>query len=138
MLFKIKPVLNLDTKSNSTLMFAAKELKKYLSFAVDAEISVIPATMPDCSDDVINLGVNLTKDVPAVDDAYLDDAIYIDVENLCGTISGSNARSVLIAVYRFLREKGYKFIRPGKGGEIIPKTISVDSENVQTRCRHSR
>ena len=126
MLCKIKPVLTLDTKNNRTLMFAAKELKKYLSFAVDAEISVIPATKPDCSDDVINLGVNLTKDVPAVDDAYLDDAIYIDVENLCGTISGSNARSVLIAVYRFLREKGYKFIRPGKGGEIIPKIISVD------------
>ena len=123
MLCKIKPIVTLNEKDNKTLMFAAKELKKYLEMTSDAEVSVIPAMEPDFCDDVINLGVNLCKDVPSVEDAYLDDAIYIDAQNLSGTISGTNARSVLISVYRFLREKGYKFIRPGKGGEVIPETF---------------
>lgn len=38
-----------------------------------------------------------------------------------GYITGSNSRSILIAVYRFLRELGCAWIRPGKDGEVIPE-----------------
>ncbi len=61
----------------------------------------------------------------------LDDEIRIDVKNAAGIITGSNPRSVLIAVYRFMHELGCRFIRPGDDGEIIPqKKLTHDSINV--------
>ena len=50
-----------------------------------------------------------------------DDRILISVTNCDGIISGSNERSVLIAVYRFMYELGCRYLRPGKDGEKIPK-----------------
>ena len=50
-----------------------------------------------------------------------DDTVYIDVKNSVGFISGSNERSVLIAVYRFMKEMGCRYLYPGKTGEKIPK-----------------
>jgi hypothetical protein len=54
-------------------------------------------------------------------DLDLDDAVYIDIKEGRGIIAGSNSRSVLLAVYRFLTEAGCRWIRPGKNGEIIVK-----------------
>lgn len=51
------------------------------------------------------------------------DTIFIDVKDGKGIISGSNPRSVLIAVYRFLRECGCRFLRPGPKGEYIPRRL---------------
>lgn len=51
----------------------------------------------------------------------LDDAIAIDVAYGEGYITGSNPRSVLIAVYRFFREIGGAYIRPGRDGERMPE-----------------
>ncbi|MBQ7983084.1 MAG: DUF4838 domain-containing protein, partial [Clostridia bacterium] len=61
--------------------------------------------------------------VPAVKDADRDDAIYVNVANGAGIITGTNPRSVLIAVYRYLKALGCAFLRPGKDGDIIPKCI---------------
>ncbi len=122
MLCKIKPVLNLNDKENRTLMFAAKELQRYLKMVICEEIPVMATQKYEPSEGVLFLGTNLAV-MPEVSDKVLDDAICIDVENFSGLISGTNSRSVLIAVYKFLKEKGFKFIRPGKDGEIIPKTI---------------
>ena len=58
---------------------------------------------------------------PAVEKPVLDDAICINVQNSCGVITGTNPRSVLIAVYRFLRENGCAFLNPGKNGECVPE-----------------
>ena len=44
MLCKIKPVLNLNEKANRTIMFAAKELQKYLAMVFDEEIPVLATT----------------------------------------------------------------------------------------------
>lgn len=49
------------------------------------------------------------------------DTVFINVENSVGVISGSNECSVLIAVYRFMKELGCRFLYPGKDGEKIPK-----------------
>ncbi len=62
---------------------------------------------------------------PAVDDPEDDDAIRIEVAAGAGFITGSNARSVLIAVYRFFREAGCVFVRPGRSGEAIPRRDSA-------------
>ncbi len=65
-----------------------------------------------------------------VKNKYLDDSIYINVENNSGIITGCNPRSVLIAAYRFLRELGVAWIRPTDDGEIVPNFI-IDSLNVK-------
>lgn len=53
-------------------------------------------------------------------DANLDDAVHVRVSNGNGCIAGSNPRSVLLGVYRFLREMGCRWVRPGPTGELIP------------------
>ena len=123
MLCKIKPILTPNEKENRTLMFAAKELQKYLRMVIDEEIPVMPAREMTEEENVIYIGTDLCTCIPEVNDKEIDDAICINVENFSGIISGCNPRSVLIGVYRFLKEKGFKFIRPGKDGEIIPQTI---------------
>ena len=77
-------------EDNEVVSFAAKELKKYEEF------------------------------LPEVEDKYSDDAIYINIENGKGVITGTNPRSVLIGVYRYLNELGCAFIRPGIDNEVIP------------------
>ena len=70
-------------------------------------------------------------DLPAVDDATLDDAILIDVRNRQGTIAGTNPRALLIAVYRYLTELGCRWVRPGADGEMIPAVDDPLSRNIQ-------
>ena len=123
MLCKIKPIFTMNAKENRTLMFASKELQKYLRMVIDEEIPVMPAKEMTEEENVIYIGTDLCMCIPEVSDKELDDAICINVENFSGIISGCNPRSVLIAVYRFLREKGFKFIRPGKDGDIIPTSV---------------
>lgn len=130
MICKIKPVITSNEKENRTLMFAAKELQKYLSLVVNGEVPVIATSEYTGCNNVIFLGINLAENVPEVDNKELDDAIFIEVKSFSGIITGTNARSVLIAVYRFLKEKGFKFIRPGKYGEIIPDAFNEEDVHI--------
>jgi len=57
---------------------------------------------------------------PPLSDAELDDAIHVRVSDGAGRIAGSNPRSVLLGVYRFLWELGCRWVRPGPTGEFIP------------------
>jgi len=59
-----------------------------------------------------------------------EDEIRICVKGGKGSIAGSNKISVLIAVYRFFKELGCRFIRPGKDGEVI-KQLRLDDANVE-------
>ena len=63
-----------------------------------------------------------------VEQAEIDDAIRMDVERCAGYITGSNDRSVLIGVYRFFREAGCVFVRPGRDGEFVPQKDSCSLE----------
>jgi len=54
-------------------------------------------------------------------DSSLDDAYRISVKNAAGEIVGSNERSVLLGVYKYLTLIGCFFYAPGESGEIIPK-----------------
>ena len=72
---------------------------------------------------VIKLGLldDFGFDTSDVRDYACDDVLYIDVQNGSGIIAGSNVRSILLSVYRYLRAAGCAFVRPGKDGEFIPK-----------------
>ncbi len=104
-----------------TIGFAFRELARILkkmdpTFSVDGRIydQVDPSL-----ENVIWLGID--GSVEKKD----NDAIRIKVKNGAGVITGSQERAVLIAAYRFLKEMGCRFLRPGEEGEIIPeKTLT--------------
>jgi hypothetical protein len=68
--------------------------------------------------------------LPAVADPRLDDAIGIRVRGGTGVITGNSPRSVLIAAYRYLRELGCRWVRPGADGEVIPALDTVAAVDV--------
>ncbi len=112
---------------NKTIAYAADELTRYLKH-MDAKAVVTTRTYEYYDGsiaDAIWLGLSpaLEKYLPGVENPELDDGIAIKVKDFSGFITGTNNRSVLIAVYRFLTELGCRFIRPGDDGDIIPTHI---------------
>ena len=107
--------------SSETVDFAAQELKKYLRMM-----------MPECGDvkivynpmakDGFRLGLmqDFGLDVSDAESTELDDIIYIDCDTSGGIIAGDNPRSVLLAVYEYLRQNGCRWLLPGIDGELIP------------------
>lgn len=109
---------------NRVIRFAVRELVRYLK-RIDQQLSidVLKTDFLDTTfSDMLWVGCDsaLEKNILPVVDKLLDDAIAIDVNGINGYITGTNERSVLLAVYRFLKELGCMWIRPGKEGERIP------------------
>ncbi len=112
-----------------TAVYAAEELKKYLDM-VDPGfcIGIEYTDKCDTTEGVITLALmsEFGLPTPEVKDIVTDDILYIDVENGSGIIAGSNIRSILLSVYKYLREAGCRFIRPGTEGEYIPTRTMSD------------
>jgi len=110
---------------NETVKYAVDELVRLVR-RMDSSVLVDVRLYDDSRDDKMGIiWVGLDGSVP---ENKLDDAVYIDVSNGEGVISGSNPRSVLMAVYRFMYELGCRFLRPGKAGEIVPERRLSDAE----------
>lgn len=98
----------------TTLDFACSELARYTRrMGIDATAS-------------------LSVDPTAFDpsrffkfDPSLDDAFRISFKNGVCSITATNERAALIAVYRFLKEQGARFFKPGADGEYIPHIASA-------------
>ena len=115
----------IELQDSEIINFAAEELKRYLE-GIDNSLNILIEkgnTVTSIDEDHIYLGTinQFNLDKPEVDDPEFDDGIYIDINSDRGIIAGTNARSILLGVYRFLREIGCRWIRPGDDGEIIPK-----------------
>ncbi len=121
MIWKIKKIGN-----GKTTDFAVSELIYYLK-KMNSEIQIEEKVEDD--GEGLSIGCSNTFDeiLPVVEDKTLDDAIYINVKDGKGIITGTNTRSVLIAVYRYLKELGCKFIRPGRDNEVIPKINPLEA-----------
>ncbi len=108
--------------SDHVVDFAAEELKKYLRMMMPrcGEIGIKfdpTATEGFC----LGLMSDFCLDTSEASDLVLDDILHIDVdENGNGVIAGSNPRSVLLAVYRYLTLNGCRWLFPGVDGEFIP------------------
>ncbi|MDD6174186.1 MAG: DUF4838 domain-containing protein [Firmicutes bacterium] len=110
----------IQTDAHPTVRFAADELARYLSqmepsAMIDRQIQEQASAVPG-----LRIGA-APQSFSFLDNAALDDAIRISVSRSGeGYIEGSNPRAVLIAVYRFLKELGCRFLRPGRDGELVP------------------
>lgn len=106
---------------NSTVDFAAEELKKYLRMMMP-EAGDIKIFFDPQSEDGFRLGLmqDFSLDVSDAEDTALDDILYIDCDECGGIIAGDNPRSVLLAVYEYLRQNGCRWLFPDVDGEFIP------------------
>ena len=129
--------------NHSAVALAVAELQRYLK-QMDPTLALDILQMDHVSDQcgkVVWVGVCEEGKalLPPVKNPELDDAIAVSVKDNAGFITGANPRSVLIAAYRFLKELGCAWVRPGKDGERIPKkkleNISVSLQDAPSR-RH--
>ena len=107
-------------QGNATIQFAAEEFIRLMK-KLDPAATAAVCDPNDLSEAQI---LFIGKCDSPVDDPVIDDVIAIDVKNCAGRICGVNERSVLIAVYRFFRESGCVFVRPGRDGEFVPQKDS--------------
>ena len=102
------------------IVFAAEELKRYLTMMLDGVSVEIDKEGADVTLRVGRMQDH-TLDVSDAEDPHLDDLVYINTDERGGVIAGDNDRSVLFAVYEYLRQHGARWLFPGEGGEYIPK-----------------
>ena len=116
---------------NETVGFAFSELCRYLRMA-EKNLLIKECSEKSFSEEGNKIWVGIDaafeEKLPKVSERELDDGIYINVKNGAGIITGTNPRSVLIAVYRFLKELGFDWVRPGVDGEIIPSALPTEYE----------
>ena len=122
MLWKIAKAGN-----DPVISFAGAELCRCLA-KMDDQVQTVILLYPEqdeAMEDVLWLGVS-DRLAASVADSRLDDGYEIRVKDGGGCILGTNVRSVLMGVYRFLKELGCRWIRPGMEGEVIPKRCLAD------------
>ncbi len=119
--------INLIIDSNeTTLLYAAVELRSYLSL-LDLGLSF--SMNAPTAQYHINFKVNpdLTAyGLPKVSNPQLDDQYYINISADQGYIIGSNTRSVLLGVYRYLHLIGFRFLYPDKNYDFIPSLSTIE------------
>ena len=107
--------------SSSTVDYAAEELKKYLRMMMPEGGDVKISYAPDAKDGFrLGLMADFGLDISDAADTELDDILYINCDTSGGVIAGTNPRSVLLAVYEYLRQNGCRWLFPGVDGELIP------------------
>ena len=108
---------------SETIAFALSELNRYYNIltaddGLTAEAKVIPEEFSG----------GFEKYDPFFDDAYIVRAGGGRID-----ITASNERSVLLAVYGFLRKLGCIFTRPGAGGEVPPLKRKISAASCVLR-----
>lgn len=127
--------------NDPTVAFAVQELVRSLK-QMDSALLTEVLRADEASTGIgniiwVGLDKSFAHSIPEVEDPELDDAISIAVTDAGGYITGSNNRSVLIAVYRFLKALGCEWVRPGKEGERIPtKEIKDLCVHIQERASY--
>ena len=108
--------------SNIVVDFAAEELKKYLRMMMPRVGDIPMAYDPNATEGfrlglMSDFGLSTAEET---DEPQYDDIVHIDTDEKGGIIAGSNYRSVLLAVYEYLKKNGCRWLFPGVDGEFIP------------------
>ena len=124
--------------SHHVVDFAAEELKKYLRMMMPRCGEIDIAYAADAKEGFrLGLMTDFGLDTSEASDLGLDDIIHIDTDAEGGIIAGSNPRSVLLAVYRYLYLNGCRWLFPGIDGEFIPvKGIEPTKYHKMADCRY--
>jgi len=123
--------------ANPTIDFAAEELKKYLRMMMPRCGEIPIAYAPEASDGFrLGLMADFGLDTSDADDVSLDDIVYIKTDEKSGIIAGSNPGALLIAVYRYLRFQGCRWLFPGIDGEYIPMRTAVMPVDFRKKADH--
>ena len=124
--------------SDHVVDFAAEELKKYLRMMMPRCGEIDISYNPDATDGFrLGLMQDFGLDTSEAKDSALDDILHIDTDETGGIIAGSNPRSVLLAVYRYLTINGCRWLFPGIDGELIPtKGIEAVKYHKAADCRY--
>lgn len=118
----------ITVQRGDTAEYSAQELKKYIIAmsrgSIVPEISFVDKLPDQIENETIILALldELKLDTSELEDAFVEDIIDIDIANLNGYIAGSNMRSILMGVYKYCYSAGCRYIRPGEGGDYIPKS----------------
>lgn len=117
-----------------TIQFAAAELTRYLRLATGKVVPEIPERDLRPGDVTIRLKLDASAAGRSASTLrHTDDAIRISPAGRGYVLAGSNPRSVLFAAYRYLRALGFRWIRPGARGEIIPRLKSPLRPGIRVR-----
>ncbi len=123
--------------AHPTVDFAAEELKKYLRMmlprAGDIPIFYAPG---GASGFRLGLMKDFGLDVSDAAVPALDDIVYLDTDAAGGVIAGSNPAALLIAVYRYLRACGCRWLFPGVDGEWIPTRDGLEPVKYRKLADH--
>ena len=129
--------------SGSPVDYAAEELKKYLRMMMphcsEIDICYDPmAVKEERKGFRLGLMQDFGLDVSDAADPELDDILYIEADAEGGIIAGDNLRSVLLAVYEYLRQQGCRWLFPGVDGEFIPirEALTPVSYRYKPSCRY--
>ncbi len=107
-------------RADHVIDFAAEELKKYLRMMMPRCGEIAITYTPEAKDG-FRLGLLEDFGLPSdANDPRLDDIVHIDTDLEGGILAGSNMRSILFAVYRYLKLNGCRWLYPGIDGEFIP------------------
>jgi len=111
---------------NQTVFYAAEELRKYLKMMMPDDGDFPVGFDPEAKDGFrLGLMEEFGLDTSDVKNVELDDILYIDCNENGGIIAGDNHRSVLLAVYEYLRRNGCAWLLPGVDGEYIPMKKNI-------------
>ena len=124
--------------SNTTVDYAAEELKKYLRMMMPDSGDVIITYDPNAKDGFrLGLMQDFGLDVSDAEVPELDDILYLCCDEKGGIIAGDNPRSVLLSVYEYLRQNGCRWLFPGSDGEYIPmQDIVPVNYRFKPSCRY--
>ena len=123
----------------SPVDYAAEELKKYLRMMM-TECGEIDISYDPKAETGFRLGLmqDFGLDISDAEDPVLDDILYIKADAEGGIIAGDNPRSVLLAVYEYLRQQGCRWLFPGVDGEFIPAVEGLKPNEYRHKpsCRY--
>ena len=124
--------------SHPVVDFAAEELKKYLWMMMPEGGAISVAYAPEAKEGFrLGLMSDFDIDTSEAEDLALDDILHIDTDEKGGIIAGSNPRSVLLAVYRYLTLNGCRWLFPGIDGEYIPvQDVKPTKYHKMADCRY--
>lgn len=127
-------------QGDETVRFAACELAHYLRNMTGLPFGIEERRAWQEAEQALWLGTMCRFEPLRQGSGETAECIYIDTEGLSGIIGGSNAGSVLLAVYRYLTELGCRWLKPGHAGEYVPQrggdvgAVRV-AESPSYRCR---